>query len=521
MMRASIIAALVLASCVIVILSWVVKYMKWMWLEPKKLERILRDQGFRGSPYKLLVGDLVDSNRLIREARSRPISLTQDIAPRVAPLLFRTMKSYGKMSLTWFGPIPRVNIMDPEMVREILSNKFGHFEKPRNNPMVELLATGLANYEGEKWAKHRRIINPAFHQEKLKLMLPAFSASCADLINRWKKLVDSSGDPCELDIWPELQNFTGDVISRTAFGSSFEEGRRIFHLQREQAKNIMEVINSIPIPGLRFLPTKRNLRMREIDKEVRKILNGIINNKIEVMQRGDVCNDDLLGILMESNFKLSEELNNSKNLALTIKEVIEECKLFYFAGQETTSVLLTWTIILLSVNQDWQSRARQEVFQVFGDGKPFFDGLNRLKIVTMILYEVLRLYPPVVFLVRRTYKEMKLGETTFPPGVQLCLPILFIHSDPEIWGEDASEFKPERFSEGIAKASRDRVAFFPFGWGPRICIGQSFALMEAKLALAMMLQNFSFELSPMYSHAPHNVVTIQPQHGAQVLLHRL
>ncbi|KAF8408951.1 hypothetical protein HHK36_005021 [Tetracentron sinense] len=507
-------------SGVVILLSWVWRAVNWVWWKPKKLEKYLREQGINGHPYRLLSGDLKENTKLTKEAQSKPMNLSHDIVARVIPPLHQTIKNYGKKSVIWIGPTPRVNIMDPELIRDVLSNKFGHFVKPEVNPIAKLLTTGVATYEGEKWVKHRRIINPAFHQEKLKRMLPAFYKSCGEMVSKWEKLVLVEGS-CELDVWPELQNLTGDVISHTAFGSSYEEGRRIFQLQNEQAMLFIQVVQSVYIPGLRFLPTKRNKRMKEIDKEVRALLRGIINKREKAMKAKEASNDDLLGLLMESNIKDIQEYGNNKNVGLTIDEVIEECKLFYLAGQETTSALLVWTMIVLSMHPNWQVRAREEVLQVFGKNKPDFDGLSHLKIVTIILYEVLRLYPPGVSLTRITYKKMQLGEISLPPGVQLSLPTILLHHDRELWGEDAQEFKPERFSEGVSKATKNQVSFFPFGWGPRICIGQNFAMIEAKMALAMILQHFSFGLSPSYAHAPYTFITLQPQYGAQIILHKL
>lgn len=498
---------------------WAWRVLNWVWLRPKKLERCLRQQGFAGNPYRLLIGDLKDNVSMFMEAISRPMNLSDDTAPRIIPFILQTINQHGENSFVWHGTIPRVTIMNPEYLKDIFTN-YRDFQKPYTNPVIKLLADGLLNHEDEKWAKHRKIINPAFHIEKLKCMLPAFYQSCSEMISKWEVLVSKEGS-CELDVWPFLQNMAGDVISRTAFGSSYEEGRPIFQLQREQSKLLIKTLSSVYIPGLRFLPTKLNRRMKAIDKEIEATLKPIIRKKEEVMKAGDGgTKNDLLGILLESSWKEIQLYGNNKSVGMSIKDVIGECKLFYIAGQETVSDLLAWTMMLLSRYPNWQSRAREEVLQVFGNNKPDFDGLIHLKVVPMILYEVLRLYPPVPVMLRTVHKETQLGNLLLPAGVELLLPTVLVQQDQQLWGEDAKEFNPQRFSEGISKATKGQVSFFPFGSGPRTCIGQNFGLIEVKLAMSLLLQSFTFGLSPSYTHAPVTLITTRPQHGIHIILHK-
>ncbi|KAJ7948836.1 Cytochrome P450 [Quillaja saponaria] len=512
-------AKIAISIVVITILRLGWKILNWVWLRPKRLERFLRDQGLQANSYKLLFGDLKLFSQMTEQAKSKPMNAAGDILTRILPFHYQIVKNYGKNSFMWFGPTPMVIIMNPEEIRDIFT-KISDFQKPVRSPCAKFLITGLVQHEGEKWAKHRKIINPAFRLEKLKQMLPAFYQCCNQMIDEWKTMVSKEGS-CELDVWPYLFNMSGDVISRTAFGSSFEEGRKILKLQNEQAEYTIKLLFSVYIPGWRFLPTKMNKRMKQIEIEVQVLLKGVINKREKAMKAGEDTKDDLLGLLMESNYREIQEHGNNQKVGMSVEEIIEECKLFYFAGKETTAALLVWTMILLSMHQKWQEKAREEVLQVFGLNKPDYDGLNRLKIVTMILYEVLRLYPPGYMVDRVVLEETKLGNLVLPAGSMVCLPIILLHHDQELWGEDSMEFKPERFSEGVSKATKGQVSFFPFGGGPRICIGQNFSLMESKMALTLMLQQFSFQLSPSYAHAPLAIITIQPQFGAHVMLKKL
>nr|GMD38361.1 cytochrome P450 CYP72A219-like [Ipomoea batatas] len=305
-------------------------------MEPKKLEKCLKQQCLRGNPYRILSGDMKELAKMTNDAISKPMNPSDDhIAPRVIPYYVQHVNKYGKSCYVWMGPTPMVLIRDPELIKEQVG-----------------------------------------------------------------RIVSGKG-ACELDVWPDLQGLTCDVISRTAFGSSYEEGKRIFELQREQATLVIEAFRQVYVPGWRFVPTKRNRRMNAIEKEVNSSIRGIIDKRMKAMQSGETNNDDLLGILLETNLQEIRQ-QGGKEFGMSIEDVIEECKLFYFAGQETTSMMLVWTMVLLSRFQDWQARAREEVLQLGG-----------------------------------RVEETKLGEIVLPQGTMLMLPTLLMHVDSEIWGEDA------------------------------------------------------------------------------------
>ncbi|KAK8603181.1 hypothetical protein V6N13_085374 [Hibiscus sabdariffa] len=231
----------------LVIWGW--RVLNWAWLTPKRLERCLKQQGVKGNPYRSLSGDMKHMFGMDRQTRTRPMPLSDDIEPYVTPFLHQLLTKYGKNSFMWIGPRPRVTVMEPDKIREIFT-KFADYQKVHNNPLVKLVVSGIAGLEGDRWSKHRKIINPAFHQDKLKNMLPAFYQSCSDMISKWEKMVSTEGCS-EIDAWPNLVDMTREVISRAAFGSSFEEGRRIFNLLDNQINLGIKVLQSVYIPGWR------------------------------------------------------------------------------------------------------------------------------------------------------------------------------------------------------------------------------------------------------------------------------
>ncbi|KAF7129341.1 hypothetical protein RHSIM_Rhsim10G0047400 [Rhododendron simsii] len=260
------------------------------------------------------------------------------------------------------------------------------------------------------------------------------------------------------------------------------------------------------------IPTKQNRETWALEKGLRTLILNVVEERTK--SGGD--ENDLLQMLLEGA-KNSTELSQDG----TERFVVDNCKSMYLGGYETTAVSAEWCLMLLAANQEWQGRVRAEVLQICAGRIPNYDMIRKMKQLTMVLNESLRLYPPVATISREALKDMKFGDIEVPKGVHLMCPIVALQTDPEFWGPDSYEFKPERFANGIAGACKLPHLYMPFGAGPRGCLGQFLALAELKLLIALILSNFSFTLSPDYVHSPAFHMVIEPEHGVDLVLMKL
>uniref|UniRef100_A0A6M2EIR5 Cytochrome P450 n=1 Tax=Populus davidiana TaxID=266767 RepID=A0A6M2EIR5_9ROSI len=488
-----------------------------LWWRPRRIEHHFAKQGIRGPPYRFFIGNVKELVEMMLKASSQPMPFSHNILPRVLSFYHHWKKIYGATFLVWFGPTVRLTVSDPDLIREIFTSKSEFYEKIEAHPLVKQLeGDGLLSLKGEKWAHHRKIIAPTFHMENLKLLVPVVAKSVTDMLEQWSTV--SNSDEVEIEVSEWFQTLTEEVITRTAFGSSYEDGKAIFRLQAQQMALAAVAFQRVLIPGYRFFPTKRNVNSWKLDKEIRRSLMKLVEKRRE---GSSIINEtqyrhgpkDLLGLMIQAS-------NSSKDV--TVHDIVEECKSFFFAGKQTTSNLLTWTTVLLAMHPHWQVQAREEVLRVCGSRDiPTKDDVVKLKTLTMIVNESLRLYPPTIATIRRSKADVELGGYKIPRGTELLIPILALHHDQSIWGQDANEFNPRRFSNGVARAAKHHVAFIPFGLGVRTCIGQNLAILQAKLTLAIILQRFSFRLAASYQHAPTVLMLLYPQHGAPIIFQRL
>ncbi|XP_074577160.1 cytochrome P450 734A6-like [Curcuma longa] len=506
------------------------KVADFLWWRPKRVAEHFARQGIRGPPYRFFIGCVREMVALMLEASAKPMipQNSHNILPRVLSFYYQWKKTYGSTLLLWFGPTPRLTVADPELIREIFLSNSDAFERYESHPLVrQLEGEGLVSLRGEKWAHHRKVLAPTFYMENLKLLMPFIGKTVLDMVEKLTAV--AAGEEVEIDVSEWFQTVTEDAITRTAFGRSYDDGKAVFRLQAQQMAFAAEAFRKVFIPGYRFLPTKKNKDSWKLEKEIKRSLERLIglrrkrSDEDDEGKRHEGNAKDLLGLMIEASAgkqKASARLSAS----MTVRDIVEECKTFFFAGKQTTSNLLTWTTVLLAMHPEWQERARAEVLRVCGGSAQEFlsrEHLAKLKTLGMILNETLRLYPPAVATIRRAKVDVELGGCRVPRGTELLIPIMAVHHDARLWGPDVAQFNPARFADGAARAATHPAAFIPFGLGARMCIGQNLALLEAKLTMAILLRRFAFRLAPSYVHAPTVLMLLYPQYGAPILFRPL
>jgi cytochrome P450 len=394
----------------------------------------------------------------------------------------------------------------PDHVKHVLQDDNKNYPKSRFYDLVRLVTgEGLVVSEGDYWRRQRRLMQPAFQRQRLAALGTMMTETAAALVERWPPHA-ASGQP--LDIFPEMMHLTLTVVARALFSTDLSSA---VEAVGRSLTAILEFINfrmnhPFALP-LRF-PTPRNLRYRREIRTLDQVVYGILaERRREGKDRGD-----LLSLLMLARDEETGE-------GMTDQQLRDEMMTFLLAGHETTAITLSWTWYLLSRHPDVDRRLRAELAEVLGGRLPTVPDLPNLKYMRMVIEEALRLYPPVWALSRGVVADDAVGGYHIPAGSGsfVVLSPYVTHRHPAFW-ENPEGFDPERFTPEHS-AGRPRYAYFPFLGGPRQCIGNDFALMEAQLVVATVAQAYRLHLAPGYTVEPDPIFTLRPRPGVLMTVH--
>ncbi|KAJ8649882.1 hypothetical protein MRB53_002905 [Persea americana] len=491
-----------------------------VWLRPERIREKLRKQGIRGPRPSFFYGNIQEMKKIESTAKKGPRKhqhLEDSYVTTLFPYFEKWREEYGPIFTYSTGKEPLLYVSDPDMVKELNLCKSGGLGKPTyvQKERRALFGHGILASNGSAWAHQRKVIAPEFFMDKVKGMVDLMVECTIPMLKSWEHRIETEGVIGDVRVDEDLIGFSADVISRACFGSSYSNGKEIFSRLRAIQHEMAKAGILIGLPGLRYLPTKRNRVVWMLDREVQSLILKVIKGRQEESMATPQKGRDLLQTLIENAHSRSTGLNAANSF------IVDNCKSIYFAGHETTAISATWGLMLLASNPEWQARARAEVQEVCGGQLPDADMLRRMKILTMVIQETLRLYPPSTFIPREALQDMKLGKFQIPKGTNLWIPVPTLHRDPEIWGPDAHEFNPGRFSDGIIVACKLPHMYIPFGIGARMCPGQNLAMAELKVVLSLILSRFSFSLSPSYCHSPAFRMVIEPEFGLNLLMRRV
>ena len=452
-------------------------------------------------------------------------NLPKSSAPRKTPLgprghwLFGTMAQVagdplGLYESAWqeYGDIVRLRalpgvyfflLVHPDAIEHVLAKNHKNYRKPDsfNQPASLLAGKGLLTDEGPSWLSQRRLVQPAFSRQRLAALDGPIVRATEAMIERWRR----AGDGQVLDILPEMMRLSLAIASTTLFSTDISDGVDEIGKAYREAFGFISYRMNHPFSPPTWLPIPRNRRFAQ----AKKVIDRVVFDLIARRRRDGEVHDDLMAMLMAAQ-------NEETHGGMTDQQVRDEVLTLLTAGHETVGAALSWTWYLLSKHPEVQRSLYDEAVGRMDGRSPTTSDLPYLPLCRAVFEETMRLYPPAWGMPRESIEADEIMGYHIPPKSAIVLGQFLTHRHPEFW-EGPDQFRPERFL-GEAPANRPRFAYFPFGGGPRVCIGSQFAMIEAQLVLATVIQRYEMDLVADHPVVPDPTFTLRPKFGVKVSL---
>jgi cytochrome P450 len=430
--------------------------------------------------------------RVARQFRRDPLATLQDLT-----------RTYGDLVGFRLGSFNAVLVSHPDDIKDILVTQHQKFTRRRlaRQQRQPLLGNGLLNSTGDFHLRQRRLMQPAFHRQRVAAYATAMVESAVHASRAWQ-------DGATVDLAEAMMDLSLAVVGKTLFDADMEKDTPVI---REATQAVLDYAARRRAAGLftrllRFLPLPES---RE-DRDARARLDAIVYRMIEDRLQTGEDRGDLLSMLLRAR--------DTDGTGMTDEQLRDEVLTLIGAGFETTANWLAWTWYLLAQHPDVTARLHAELAQVLGGAQPTIEDVGRLPYLKQILSESLRLYPPVWMDGRQPLEDYEIRGSIVPAGTHVLMSQYVVHRDPR-WFPNPDRFDPERWS-GDACCGRPSYAFFPFGGGPHLCIGEAFSWLEATLALATLAQTWCAELAPNQVVTPDPFLTLRPKHGMPMTIRR-
>lgn len=416
------------------------------------------------------------------------------------PLAFlMDRKKMGDIVKLQFRPFQNFYVLyHPDDIHDVLVTNQDCFHKARGLRKLKVaVGEGLLTSEGEKHRRQRKMIQPHFSALQIGRYASQMVEETAELMGYW-----TSGEERQID--HDMMSLTLNIITKTMFGTEMRaDTERIRRALDIVQKRVVERTRSI-FDFLEILPGKKNRELKQAIETLDDIMWRIINDR-RVNEKGK--KDDLLSVLLAARDDEGNEM--------TEEELRDQVMTIFLAGHETTAHTLSWTWYLLSQHPEVETKLSAELDEVLGGRVPTFQDVKQLRYLTNIVQESMRLYPAAWAIPRKVVKAVQVGNQRFEPGDIVLISQYVVHRDSRYF-EQPERFIPERFSHDLLKKIPP-YAYFPFGGGSRICIGNHFAMMEAVLIMATIAQQYKLKL-PAIHHpvVPEPLITMRPKNGLKL-----